>query len=69
MWQYLDNAEELLVNKYGNDEDKLNVLRGNRYERAMKAEVPYVSKLEGFKIIESTPQSIKDNYRHLPMRR
>ena len=35
----------------------------------MKAEVPYVSKLEGFKIIESTPQSIKDNYRHLPMRR
>ena len=69
MWQYLDNSEELLVNKYGNDEDKLNVLRGNRYERAMKAEVPYVSKFEGIKIIESTPQEIKDKYRHLPMRR
>ena len=69
MWQYLDNAEELLVNKYGNDVDKLNALRGIRYEKAMKAEVPYVSKFEGFKIIESTPQSVKQKYRHLPMRR
>ena len=22
MWQYIDNAEELLVNKYGSDQDK-----------------------------------------------
>ena len=27
MWQYLDNAEELLVNKYGSDSDKLTALR------------------------------------------
>ena len=69
MWQYLDNAEQLIIDKYGSDMDKLTKLREDRYVRAMKAEVPYVSKFEGFKIIESTPQSIKDKYRHLPMRR
>ena len=31
MWQYVDNAEELLVNKYGSDQDKLTTLREERY--------------------------------------
>ena len=43
MWQYLDNAEELLVNKYGSDQDKLTALREDRYVRAMEAKTPYES--------------------------
>ena len=68
MWQCLDNAEELLVNKYGSDH-KLIELREYKYVRAMKAEFPYESKDEGFKIIDSTSEEIKQKYRHLPMRR
>ena len=41
MWQYADNAEELLVNKYGSDQDKLTALREDRYVRAMEAKTPY----------------------------
>ena len=69
MWQYLDNAEELLVNKYGSDQDKLAVLREDRYVRAMEAKTPYESMSVASPIINATPQEIKDKYRHLPMRR
>ena len=69
MWQCLDNAEELLVNKYGSDQDKLTALREDRYVRAMKAKTPYENKVDAYKIIDATLQEIKDKNRHLPMRR
>ena len=69
MWQYLDNAEQLLTDKYGSDQDKLTALREDRYVRAMKAETPYEKKIDAFKIIDSTSEEIKQKYRHLPMRR
>ena len=69
MWQYLDNAEELLVNKYGSDQDKLTALREDRYVRAMEAKTPYESMKVADPVINATPQEIKDKYRHLPMRR
>ena len=69
MWQYLDNAEELLVNKYGSDQDKLTALREDRYVRAMEAKTPYESMSVARSVIDNTPQEIKDKYRHLPMRR
>ena len=69
MWQYLDNAEELLVNKYGSDSDKLTALREDRYVRAMTAKTPYESMKVAGPVIDATPQEIKDKYRHLPMRR
>ena len=69
MWQYLDNAEQLVIDKYGSDSDKLTALREDRYVRAMKAKIPYEKKIDAFKIIDATPQDIKDKYNHLPMRR
>ena len=69
LWQYLDNAEELLVNKYDSDQDKLTTLREDRYVRAMEAKTPYESMSVAAPIIDATPQEIKDKYRHLPMRR
>ena len=72
MWQYLDNAEQLLTDKYGSDpslHDKMTAPREDRYVRAIKAEFPYESKDKGFKIIDSTSEEIKQKYRHLPMRR
>ena len=69
MWQYLDNAEELLVNKYDSDQDKLTALREDRYVRAMEAKFPYEKMTDAAPIIDATPQEIKDKYRHLPMRR
>ena len=69
LWQYVDNAEELLVNKYGSDQDKLTVLREDRYVRAMEAKTPYESMSVAGSVIDNTPQIIKDKYRHLPMRR
>ena len=69
MWQYLDNAEQLLTDKYGSDQDKLTALREDRYVTAMKAKTPYVKKIDAYKIIDATPQDIKDKYNHLPMRR
>ena len=69
MWQYLDNAEQLLTDKYGSDSDKLKTLREDRYVRAMKAKTPYEKKIDAYKIIDATPQDIKDKYNHLPMRR
>lgn len=69
MWQYLDNAEQLVIDKYGSDSDKLITLREDRYVRAMKAKFPYESMTDAAPIIDATPQEIKDKNRHLPMRR
>ena len=69
MWQYLDNAEQLIIDKYGSDSDKLTALREDRYVRAMKAKTPYEKKINAYKIIDATSQDIKDKYKHLPMRR
>ena len=69
MWQYADNAEQLLIDKYGSNSDKLTILREDRYVSAMKAKTPYEKKINAYKIIDATPQDIKDKYKHLPMRR
>ena len=69
MWQYLDNAEQLVIDKYGSDSDKLTALREDRYVRAMKAETPYESMKVAGPVIDATSQDLKDKYRHLPMRR
>ena len=69
MWQYLDNAEQLLTDKYGSDQDKLTALREDRYVRAMEAKTPYENMRDATPIINATPQEIKDKNRHLPMRR
>ena len=69
MWQYLDNAEQLVIDKYGSDSDKLITLREDRYVRAMKAKFPYESMTDAAPIIDATPQEIKDKNRQLPMRR
>jgi len=69
MWQYLDNAEQLLTDKYGSDSDKLTALREDRYVRAMEAKTPYESMKVAGPVIDTTSQEIKDKYRHLPMRR
>ena len=69
MWQYADNAEQLVVDKYGSNSDKLTALHENRYVRAMEAKTPYEKKINAYKIIDATPQDIKDKYKHLPMRR
>ena len=72
MWQYLDNAEQLLTDKYGSDpslHDKMTALREDRYVRAMEAKTPYESMKVAGPVIDATPQVIKDKNRHLPMRR
>ena len=69
MWQCLDNAEQLLTDKYGSDSNKLTALREDRYVRAMKAKTPYENMRDATPIINATPQDIKDKHRHLPMRR
>jgi hypothetical protein len=72
MWQYLDNAEQLLTDKYGSDpslHDKMTALREDRYVRAIKAEFPYENMKDAEPIINATSQEIKDKHRHLPMRR
>ena len=72
MWQYLDNAEQLVIDKYGSDpslHDKMTALREDRYVRAMEAKFPYESMKVAGPVIDTTPQEIKYKYRHLPMRR
>ena len=72
LWQYLDNAEQLVIDKYGSDpslHNKLTALREDRYVRAMEAKTPYESMTVAGSVIDNTPQIIKDKYRHLPMRR
>ena len=69
MWQYLDNAEQLLIDKYGSDQDKLTALREDRYVRAMESKTPYEKMIDAAPVIDATSQEIKDKYRLLPMRR
>ena len=69
MWQYLDNAEQLVIDKYGSDSDKLTALREDRYVRAMTAETPYESMKVAGPVIDATSQDLKDKHRDLPMRR
>ena len=72
MWQYLDNAEQLLTDNYGCDpslHDKMTALREHRYVRAMEAKFPYENMEDAAPVIDATPQEIKDKHRHLPMRR
>ena len=69
LWQYLDNAEQLVIDKYGSDSDKLTALREHKYVRAMEAKFPYEKKTDAYKIIDATSEDIKDKYKHLPMRR
>ena len=69
LWQYLDNAEQLVIDKYGSDSDKLTALREDRYVRAMGAKTPYESMKVAGPVIDATSQEIKDKNRHLPMRR
>ena len=72
MWQYLDNAEQLIHDKYHSDpslHDKITALREHKYVKAMKAEFPYESMKDAGPVIDATPQEIKDKNRHLPMRR
>ena len=69
MWQYLDNAEQLVIDKYGSGSDKLTALREDRYIRAMEAKTPYESMKVAGPIIDATSQEIKNKNRHLPMRR
>ena len=71
MWQYLDNAEQLIHNKYHSDpslHDKMTALREHKYVRAMKSEFPYESMTDAGPIIDSTPKEIKQKY-NLPIRR
>ena len=68
MWQYADNAEQLVIDKYGSDSDKLTALREHKYVRAMKSEFPYESMTDAGPIIDSTPKEIKQKY-NLPLRR
>ena len=70
MWQYLDNAEQLIHDKYHSDpslHDKITALREHKYVRAMKAEFPYESMTDAGPIIDSTPKEIKQKY-NLPPR-
>ena len=68
-WQYLDNAEQIIIDKYGSDSEKITALREYKYVRAMEAKFPFEKKIDAYKIIDATPQGIKDKYNHLPMRR
>ena len=71
MWQYLDNAEQLIHDKYHSDpslHDKITALREHKYVRAMKSEFPYESMTDAGPIIDSTPKEIKQKY-NLPLRR
>ena len=70
MWQYLDNAEQLIHDKYHSDpslHDKVTALREHKYVRAMKAEFPYESMTDAGPIIDSTSKEIKQKY-NLPPR-
>ena len=70
MWQYLDNAEQLIQDKYGSDpslHDKITALREHKYVKAMKAEFPYESMTDAGPIIDSTSKEIKQKY-NLPPR-
>ena len=70
MWQYLDNAEQLIHDKYHSDpslHDKITALREHKYVKAMKAEFPYESMTDAGPIIDLTSKEIKQKY-NLPPR-
>ena len=72
MWQFVENAEELLRTKYVSDPnyDKLLFdLKCERYAKAKEGKFPYKKKSDAQKIINATPQEVHDAMRHIPMRR
>ena len=72
IWQFF-NGEEIIQNKYSNDEGAkvkaLADLQEHKYVRAMEAKFPYESMKVAGPVIDATSQEIKDKHRHLPMRR
>ena len=72
IWQFF-NGEEIIQNKYSNDEGAkvkaLADLQEHKYVRAMEAKFPYENMKDAAPVIDATPQDIKDKNRHLPMRR
>ena len=72
IWQFF-YGEEIIQNKYSKDEAEkvkaLADLQEHKYVRAMEAKFPYESMKVAGPVIDTTPQEIKDKYRHLPMRR
>ena len=72
IWQFF-NGEEIIQNKYSNDEGAkvkaLADLQEHKYVRAMNAKFPYEKMTDAAPVIDATSQEIKDKYRHLPMRR
>ena len=72
IWQFF-NGEEIIQNKYSNDEGAkvkaLADLQEHKYVRAMEAKFPYESMKVAGPVINATSQEIKDKHRHLPMRR
>ena len=71
MWQYVENAEELLATKYGSDpnyQKLLYDLQCDRFAKAKQGLSPYYNMVEATKVIEATPQDIQDAMRHIPMR-
>ena len=71
MWQYVENAEELLATKYGDDpnyQKLLYNLKCDRYAKAKQGLFPYKKKSDAYKVIDKTPQDIQNAMRHIPMR-
>ena len=72
IWQFF-NGEEIIQNKYSNDEGAkvkaLADLQEHKYVRAMEAKFPYESMKVAGPVIDATSQEVKDKHRHLPMRR
>ena len=70
IWQFF-YGEEIIQNKYSKDEAEkvkaLADLQEHKYVKAMTAKFPYENKVEANKVIDATPQEIKDKHRHLPM--
>ena len=71
MWQYVENAEDLLATKYGSDpnyQKLLYDLKCDRFAKAKQGLSPYYNMVEATKVIDATPQDIQDAMRHIPMR-
>ena len=73
LWQYLDNAVEIITNKYSSDEGAkvkaLADLQEHKYVRAMEAKFPCECMTVAGSVIDNTPQQFKDKCRHVQMRR
>ena len=62
MWQYLNNAEQLIHDKYHSDpslHDKITALREHKYVKAMKSEFPYENMKEADMETEKIPGYLK----------